>query len=100
MRIRGESAQTFLVFSLKEAVLAFAFAESNKTSSQMAREVPINISKFNAWFAQSSPPMSGGDGFQLGSRAWKRGRHKCMLGFPELLRGEGRGPENGQHFKC
>lgn len=39
------------MFSLKEAGLAFAYAESNKTRSQMVREVPINISKFSAQFA-------------------------------------------------
>lgn len=32
------------------AGLAFAYAKGNKRSSQMAREVPINISKFNARF--------------------------------------------------
>lgn len=32
------------------AELAFAYAKGNKTSSQMVREVAINISKFNAWF--------------------------------------------------
>lgn len=57
------------MFSLKEVGLAFAYTESNKTSSQMAREVPINISKFNARFAY------------LPSYVWRRW---VSAGLPDL----------------